>query len=174
MKNSEDKYIKNEIPDWLIESIENQNVNDPVSCLGQVIISFQELEHVIVEFLGELIGNIDNARIIATEISFRKLLNIIESILNNDNNPMLIDKFTKLKKEITDIENARNRYVHSYYEIIEETGDHIKYLRMKNRNKSGLIAIVETIDDNKVFIDLLEKITEMIIEVLNFDEYKDI
>ncbi len=164
--------MDSKIPDWMENANNNLFMNDPTSTLGLIIFSFQELEHALVELLGQLLGNVEYARIIASEISFYKIINIIESIMYQNNvKSIVIDEFSELKKELKRVEEDRNKYVHSYYEIVEYHGSYIKYLRMKDKNKTGLKTMIEVIDNHEVFEKLLIELV-IYLFVLQILKYK--
>ncbi len=155
---------------WLEEEAVKEHAKDPISYLGSVIISFQEIEHVLVDLLGKLINNSEYAKAIAVELPFKKMANLIDSIMCiNKIDQSVIEAYRDCRKLIQEIEEIRNRYVHSYYELFEWSYAGKKYLRSKWSNKNGINEKVEVMDSNKVFFetsDKINKVKNFIIEII--------
>ena len=115
--------------------------SDPTERLGNLVVCFQQLEGDLVELFGVLMrGAPRNAvRIIATELSFRRILSIVESLLLESSLDSTIkDRAASLLPRLRAVEGQRNQYVHSRYEWLEIGSGPVVYERIKGRNKAGV------------------------------------
>jgi len=113
---------------------------DPAASLGDLSMAFQELENGLIVVFAGLADPKDDivGVIIASQLSFRRLIALIDAVGRyRTKKSGLIDEMQSLLKESCLLEEERNKYIHSFYDLREIAGDRVTYERMKNRIKTG-------------------------------------
>lgn len=133
----------------------SQPYRDPAAALGNMQMAFQELENGLIIVLASLVDlNDDRVGVImATQLSFRRVAAVLDALCRHrTQNPELISQMESLLSESCRLEEERNKYAHSFYDLREIAGERITYERMKNRIKSrkGYSPDYDMLDTAKV------------------------
>lgn len=144
------------------------------AALGDLTIAFQNLEHELTEVFANLSNPNDPviALIIASKTSFSNLLSILNAICRyRTNDSEVLALVDSILSEANELEQRRNTYTHSFYDVRMIAGDQVEYERIKKRlNKSkGYSPDYETYDPLKVH-EVAKKMYELAGRVTQFTE----
>ncbi len=95
-----------------------------VTDVGRVVVNFQQLEFLIVRLIWIMTSTDENiGRRITAGVSFGKLLDLLSSVFHYSvQEPTMLDEFDQLITRARNVNEGRNRVVHSWWFIDFDSG----------------------------------------------------
>jgi hypothetical protein len=109
-------------------SIDFEISNEILAELGKTIVLHSDIDRSVTHFAGVFLGtDKERADIATSEISFKNKLAILSSLVTRlfSRHRELCERFTRVRKELEEFEDFRNRVAHSYWDTSESNEPHI-------------------------------------------------
>lgn len=150
-------------------------MNDPTDRLGTLVVSFQQIEKDFVDLLALLLRDPGHqtAAIIAAELSFGRLVSICGALLRaHKPSQDIVDQFDNCASKALKIEKDRNRYIHSYYDLMEIGNHGIRYERIKSRNqiRKGHVRSCEAIFSSQGIDEVIQRACDLSLFIAELNE----
>lgn len=126
-------------------------MDNPADQVGQLVMSFQQVENNLTVTLGLVLGDRDwrVPKIFSAKLPFRNLCDVIDALMRvRLPDSEFVDSFEKIMEQASKLEQHRNTFVHSFYDVTSINSIGVTYERSKSRikRKKGFSTTYEQID----------------------------
>jgi hypothetical protein len=147
--------------------------------MGAMMFAFQEMEAEFTSLLGNLIEirGWQQFGIVCDKLTFADLLDVVGAVSQHKGLPVeLVERLKKSLNKAAKLSEERNRYVHSYYDVMAwNFMGEVEIHRSNNKvsRRTGIRTDFEIYDPQKLR-ELAEQITSETLSLLGLhDEFKD-
>lgn len=115
-----------------------KHIDEHERFVGRLVVSFQQLELAMLDLFAMLVAidEPDVGYIVSDGLSFKKLAACIDALAKH-RNITAHSRIAKTLSKCCELEEVRNKYVHSYWDATLSKEFHLQWVHFKRRNKLG-------------------------------------
>lgn len=138
--------------------------NEHLIQLGRIVVNFSSLElHLKFVTYGLISNNQQIGQTILANMSFNAILNTFGSLLVIEfKDKSIVDEFKELINSINEVNEKRNKIIHSYW-MLDETNNEVSIMKQKSNGLKGIKIDKSTFSESDI-----KKVADEIIILTNY------